>query len=185
MEVGVCSKVCKKCEVEKSLTDFYRDANGRLGRKGICKKCQSVAHKEFHDSTKDKYYPMARARRDNNEYRKKHAERNLARYYKDKHYAFASSGKRRARKLNATPSWANSKSIRAFYKTALHLSETTGLTYHVDHIIPLQGKLVCGLHVENNLQVIPEFDNISKGNRFNIDLEPPMPCTHLPYEKRN
>lgn len=66
----------------------------------------------------------------------------------------------------ATPQWADMKKIKAIYAMALIKTETTGVQYHVDHIVPLRGKLVCGLHVENNLRVIPAKDNLIKGNRI-------------------
>jgi len=47
-------------------------------------------------------------------------------------------------------------------------SKVTGIQYEVDHIIPLQGKKVCGLHTANNLQVIPMSDNRKKNNQFHI-----------------
>lgn len=78
----------------------------------------------------------------------------------------AYSGKRRARKLNATPEWANEFFIEEAYDLAKIRTKITGFEWHVDHIIPLQGRNVCGLHVENNLQVIPWFENISKGNKY-------------------
>jgi 5-hydroxyisourate hydrolase-like protein (transthyretin family) len=74
--------------------------------------------------------------------------------------------KRKTAKLFRTPSWANDDKIRLFYIEAKELTDKTGIEYHVDHIIPLQGKTVSGLHVENNLQVLPAIDNMSKGNRF-------------------
>jgi 5-methylcytosine-specific restriction endonuclease McrA len=46
------------------------------------------------------------------------------------------------------------------------LNKSTGVQWHVDHIIPLQGKNVSGLHVPENLQVIQGSLNIKKGNRF-------------------
>jgi hypothetical protein len=66
---------------------------------------------------------------------------------------------RRAYKLKAVPKWANLEKIKDIYRQC-------GKGYHVDHRIPLQGTNVCGLHVENNLQILKAEDNISKGNRF-------------------
>ena len=61
------------------------------------------------------------------------------------------------------PSWADREKILSFYIEA----NSKGLT--VDHIIPLKGDLVCGLHVENNLQLLSKSDNSSKSNRFNLE----------------
>ena len=74
---------------------------------------------------------------------------------------------RKAKKLSATPSWANLDAIKEIYKLAQALTQITGVRYSVDHIIPLQGKLVSGLHVENNLQVMPLNENCRKSNKFN------------------
>lgn len=74
--------------------------------------------------------------------------------------------KRQARKLSAMPEWADRKKIEAFYKLASDLSRSTGVMHHVDHIYPLQGSKVCGLHNEFNLQVITAAENHAKGNRM-------------------
>ncbi len=74
--------------------------------------------------------------------------------------------KRRAIKKHALPAWANQTKIAEFYKEAVRLTGVTGIKYHVDHIVPLLGKNVCGLHVEGNLQVITAEENIRKNNRF-------------------
>ena len=66
---------------------------------------------------------------------------------------------RRAKVSRATPAWANKTAIKEMYEAA----RSTGL--HVDHIVPLKGKTVCGLHVENNLQLLPPRANRQKGNR--------------------
>lgn len=72
---------------------------------------------------------------------------------------------RRARKLQATPLWANTFFIEEIYHLATLRTKLSGFAWEVDHIVPLQGKRVCGLHVENNLQVIPASKNRSKGNK--------------------
>ena len=74
--------------------------------------------------------------------------------------------RRNAAKLQAVPQWADAEKIKRHYANAKYLSDVTGHLHHVDHIIPLRGKEVCGLHVENNLRVIPHFINTSKGNRL-------------------
>lgn len=74
--------------------------------------------------------------------------------------------KRRHTLSKAMPSWANSFIIEEAYELAALRTKVFGFPWHVDHIIPLQGKLVCGLHVESNLQVIPGKLNLSKGNRY-------------------
>lgn len=80
----------------------------------------------------------------------------------------ALSAKHRAKKLQATPPWLTKLDldhIAMFYEAAADQKQY-GLDCHVDHIIPLQGKEVCGLHVPWNLQVLPASENISKGNRL-------------------
>lgn len=69
------------------------------------------------------------------------------------------AAKRRANKLNATPKWADLQRIKEIYDNCPE-------GYHVDHIIPLQGYNVCGLHVETNLQYLTEKENLSKGNKL-------------------
>jgi 5-methylcytosine-specific restriction endonuclease McrA len=82
----------------------------------------------------------------------------------------AASAKRRVAKASQTPSWANDQLIAAYYKEAKRLEELTGIKFHVDHIIPLQGELVSGLHVETNLQLLPAHENHRKSNSFDPEL---------------
>ena len=83
----------------------------------------------------------------------------------------ASTIKRRVSKLNRTPKWITKEdldAIKHIYIVANQFSKSFGIEYHVDHIIPLQGKLVSGLHVPSNLQITPATDNIKKGNKYEV-----------------
>jgi len=84
-------------------------------------------------------------------------------------YAIAHA-KRRAAELQATPLWANHSQIAALYAEAARLTRETGVAHHVDHVVPLQSKFVCGLHCELNMQVILGSENQSKSNRYWPDM---------------
>ena len=74
--------------------------------------------------------------------------------------------KRKEALQSATPRWADQTAIVAIYAEARRLSIATGAKYEVDHIIPLQGKNVCGLHVSWNLRVTTKTDNARKHATF-------------------
>ena len=75
--------------------------------------------------------------------------------------ANATAAKRRATKLNSTPRWLTKKDLAKIKK----IYEDCPSGYQVDHILPLQGKRICGLHVPSNLKAIPASENASKCNR--------------------
>ncbi len=68
------------------------------------------------------------------------------------------------------PAWVNNSAISEVYREARTLTELTGVPHHVDHVVPLRSPLVCGLHWEKNLQVLPATNNIRKGNRWWPDM---------------
>jgi 5-methylcytosine-specific restriction endonuclease McrA len=92
----------------------------------------------------------------------KERSRELIREWRKANHGKASAwvSERRAARINATPQWADLDAIREIYQSAC----AHGLT--VDHVIPLKNPLVCGLHVQNNLQLLTPSENSSKGNKF-------------------
>lgn len=97
----------------------------------------------------------------------------LKRAYKQRNpqRATANLAKRRAAKLQRTPNWLSADDlwmIEQAYEIASLRAKLTKVAWHVDHVIPLQGELVSGLHVPTNLQVIPWFDNLSKANKYEV-----------------
>lgn len=118
----------------------------RLTASRSCVKCKSVEIKRRRSKNHERYRSMETAAR--RRWRQKNAGRNAA-----------SAADRRAMKIKATPAWADRKAILAFYSAC-----PPG--HHVDHIVPLKGRNVCGLHVLENLQYLPAVDNMRKSNHF-------------------
>lgn len=103
------------------------------------------------------------------EYRRANVTRKAAYEKANAVWRTAYENMRRARKLRATPAWANGQKINEMYAQAAAV-RGVGLPCHVDHIVPLKSPFVCGLHNEFNLQLLPPLDNISKGNRAWPDM---------------
>lgn len=82
-------------------------------------------------------------------------------YVVDKAYYKFNANKYRCSKMWATPKWADLQKIEDIYSSCPE-------GYHVDHWAPLQGELVCGLHVHENLQYLTAAENLAKGNKFEI-----------------
>lgn len=81
----------------------------------------------------------------------------------------AHARKAQTARMKRYPAWADDTKIQEVYALARLLSETTGVVHHVDHVIPLQGRRVSGLHVHNNLQAIPAAANQRKFNHFEVN----------------
>ena len=78
--------------------------------------------------------------------------------------------KYQTKKRSAIPVWADLKKIEKIYETAAWMTENSGEPWHVDHIVPIQSKTVCGLHCEANLTILPATENMSKSNRYWPDM---------------
>jgi len=68
------------------------------------------------------------------------------------------------------PTWANHFFIHEAYRLARLRTKTFGFRWEVDHIVPLRSPLVCGLHTEQNLRVIPFNENLAKSNHYWTDM---------------
>ena len=77
----------------------------------------------------------------------------------------AATLKRMPKWLTPTDKWM----IKEAYHIATLRTKATGIIWEVDHIIPLQGETVSGLHVPTNLQIMPKSENCSKGNKFEVE----------------
>jgi hypothetical protein len=110
-----------------------------------------------------------RLRRINRTSYRKHRLKTLVtmRAWKQKHPAQVTAfvATRRAKKLKATPRWANFKKMQETYHLAKLMQKLLKKEYHVDHIVPLSSAEVCGLNVEHNLQVLSAADNAAKSNK--------------------
>ena len=152
-------KTCTLCKEEKALTEFYNlssDPNKYYSR---CKKCHYENNKR-NLILKKEQYSVSRKKwvLDNKEiclersrvWRKKNLKYDA---YRAKLY--------RTRKSQQLPKWADLEKIKNFY-----LNCPKG--YHVDHIVPLKGKKVSGLHIETNLQYLLARDNLVKRNFYEV-----------------
>ena len=87
----------------------------------------------------------------------------------------ASTKHRRDKHKQATPAWLTAdhkKQIRQLYLDAMSTTRVTGVAYVVDHIVPLRGEQVCGLHVPWNMRVVTREENLKKSNKHAVDTAP-------------
>lgn len=133
-------KCCNSCNTILHTNEFVLNKDSWDGLSYTCKQCKQVDRQIFTDK--------------NPEYNK-----NTYLEHKDEYIARAIQYK--TKRTLATPLWANLDEIKNIYNKCPE-------GYHVDHIIPLQGDLVCGLHVENNLQYLTIEENLKKSNKFAV-----------------
>ena len=171
-------KTCSKCKVEKDRSEFSKDKHSKTGLKSNCKSCS----KAYYEANKERILPrnMSYYRDNRGKFlatKKAHYEANRSGYkannvkWRDKNRPQhnASSANRRAAQLQATPPWLNvahhveMEEMYRYHQIFKGIMPER-LGWHVDHIEPLQGESVRGLHVPWNLQVLPARENITKSN---------------------
>jgi 5-methylcytosine-specific restriction endonuclease McrA len=128
---------------------------------GNCAECQQKRTKNWTDKNPERV--KAYLNSDEMQVKRKEYAKNF--YQANRDYYIAKDAKRRATKLQATTKWGQ-EGVRAFYKKAKELQAMNlGTKYHVDHIVPLVGNNVCGLHNQFNLQILTASENWHKGNK--------------------
>jgi hypothetical protein len=170
---------CSKCKETKDFTEFKRDKTKKTGYYSSCRDCNKKAWKANYKNIAEKHRAKNKKYAEDNQEKIKAYQ---AEYYKNNREELHEKTKRwreenrgwanslrtfsKPRYKKATPVWADRQAINQFYIEAAGLTDLTGIQFHVDHIIPIKGKNVCGLHVETNLQVLVWIDNNRKHNSF-------------------
>lgn len=165
------TKFCSKCKEILSVDLFFKNKSRRDGLQGYCKKCKCLRDRQYDSEHKDKINQAAKKRRLSGETRQSHL--NALKRYREKNKAIRAKLQmnRKSAKLLRTPRWLTEfdrLKIQCYYQLAAMRNRESGQTWHVDHIIPLQGEFVSGLHVPSNLRVIPAIENMRKSNHYGV-----------------
>lgn len=191
---SITGKACGKCGEVQEFFAFNKNKNRPDGLSWDCRECNKARSKAAFEANKSRYNETSKAHYEQNkssyvtkakdwaaanrekrrEVAKEYARRNpSARHETSKKYRLKNPGlyaahfkARQQRKRKAMPKWANVESIKAIYRQCAWVTRMTGIAHHVDHYYPLKNPLVCGLHNEYNLRIIPAAVNLSKGNQI-------------------
>ena len=167
---------CKQCVKHRTKARYFSTLDAQ--KTYFAERYKSIIAKNpnFHA---EKYAEDAdRARQENRKNYARHAEKRklaVARYAKENRAKVNSLSKAyKTAKVNACPAWVRRDVdfmwlIEEAYDLAAIRSSMFGFAWHVDHIVPLRGKKVSGLHVPWNLAVIPASLNCSKQNKFEVN----------------
>lgn len=146
-------KTCSICKIEKEISSFYTGDS-------FCVLCRKEKSKLYYSENKERIQSLHKLYSETNAVKKRIIASAWAKNNRSKRASTWASYY--TSKINAFALWADANVIEDIYEAARIKTIETGIQHHVDHIIPLQGKNVSGLHVENNLQIIPAIENFKK-----------------------
>lgn len=153
--LGLWNALCSQCKVEKPIVDFYLHSNGKPRKQ--CKSCHLTRNARWAENNQQRKFET------NQQWQKQNRDRCNAFVRKwrqsNKSYDAMRQRERHAKQIQAMPNWVNRDELKQIY-----LNCPTG--HQVDHIVPLRGEYVSGLHVPWNLQYLPGTENQRKGNRY-------------------
>jgi hypothetical protein len=159
-------KFCHGCQENKSVVDFHKNRSRKDGLATQCRACVSKHSRNHYVKNKSQVYDRYVKRREKHkadylasQKRWRDANRHITAYHNQVY-----RDRKRAASFTLTPEQA--QEVKDMYWLARDVSITTGEPYEVDHIVPLKGANICGLHVPWNLQVIPKYLNVRKGNSY-------------------
>lgn len=163
------TKVCSNCKLILSVRMFHKHSASKDGLKTACKSCRNAAKKTYRTNNKDKCNNYNSLWQKTNKISSSLASKKWKK--NNSHRVNSINSARYAAKLQRTPKWLTVEQlaeIEEFYTITKELQWLSDKTdpLEVDHIVPLQGKNVCGLHVPWNLQVLTKSENSRKRNKF-------------------
>ena len=187
----VITKFCNKCKTSKEFHFFSKNPKGKYGLSSCCKACYKV----YYESKKDQIDAASKIRSADWRIKNKEKHRSYSIGYYKKHTekikiksalyqpiwrsknpgkALSLVRKYQTSKIKACLPWVDVKEIEKIYEQAAKIRKE-GFDVHVDHVVPLRGKSVCGLHVPWNLRIISAKDNMKKNAKM------PESCDFLAF----
>lgn len=158
------SKTCPECKRTLPIEAFGLIPSRRCNAR--CRPCNIKVAGEWYRANKESKRAYDAKRRDE----KRDLYRAASKRWREAHphAKNADTNSRRRRVRERMPSWISPAQLRAFYEQAQRVTACLGIQHHVDHVVPLRGRKVSGLHVPENLAVIPQAMNSRKLNHYSL-----------------